>query len=304
MSTELLTYQRITWVNIERPAAEDLSYLREHFPFHPLDLEDITSRTELPKMDVYDDYLFIVMHFPVFDHTRHLSTPSEVYFFVGLNYLVTVHDGRLKPISRLFADCQETPESRARFMGQGSGRLLYAILDRLVDYLFPILTKVGGQIRDIEENLFTADMEQMINRIALVRRDIIALRSILRPQLKVMHVLERGRHPFFQEELEVYFGDITDGFSKAVEIVDDYYEIIHGLSDTSMALTSYRINEVIRILTIISVILLPLSVISGIFGMNVPLPLSHSAWSFWLILLLMILVAGAMLAYFRHKRWL
>lgn len=304
MSLEVLTHRHVTWVNIENATPADVAFLRDRFSFHPLDLEDVMSKIERPKVDEYDDYLFIVMHFPAFDHERRISTPSEIDFFIGANYLVTIHDGKLKPLLRLFADCKENAETAARHMGKGSGRLLYSILDRQVDYCFPILNKVGSQIREIEEEMFTQNMRGVVTKISLVRRDIIALRRILRPQRAVVTNLEMGERPFIQEELDVYFGDIADGFAKALDIIEDYSEVILGISDTSNSLTSYRINEVMRILTVISVVMLPLTLISGIYGMNVPLPFAESGFSFVFVLLLMLLIATGMLAYFRHRGWL
>lgn len=304
MSARVLTYRNVTWVNIDNATPQDVEMLRQKFRFHPLDLDDILSKSERPKVDEYEDYLFTVMHFPVFDYERRISAPSEIDFFIGANYLVTVHDGRLKPLEQLFNGCREDETIAQHHMGKGAGRLLYSILDRLVDYVFPILNKVGGQIREIEQGMFTEDMRDVVTRISLVRRDIIALRRILKPQMAVIANLENRERPFIQEELDVYFGDIADGFGKTIDIVEDYSEVIRGLSDTSTALTSYRINEVMRILAVISVVMLPLTLISGIYGMNVPLPFAGTGWSFPFILLLMGSVAAGMLAYFRHRGWL
>jgi magnesium transporter len=304
MSLETLTFHHVTWVNIENATPQDIDVLRRKFRFHPLDLDDVLSKIERPKVDEYEDYLFIVMHFPVFDYERRISSPSEIDFFIGANFLVMVHDGRLKPLQALFASCKEDETFAQRHMGKGAGRLLYSILDRLVDYMFPILNKVSGHVREIEEDMFTEDMRGIVTRISLVRRDVIALRRILKPQMAIIANLENRERPFIQEELDVYFGDISDGFGKAMDIVEDYSDVIRGLSDTSNALTTYRINEVMRILAVISVVMLPLTLVSGIYGMNVPLPLAGSAWSFVFIVVLMLGIAGGMLAYFHRRGWL
>ena len=304
MSVDVLNYQGVSWINIENATPADVEFLRQKFRFHPLDLEDVLSKIERPKVDEYEDYLFIVMHFPVFDYERRISAPSEIDFFIGANYLIMVHDGKLKPMKRLYDSCREDEAVAQRHMGQGAGRLLYSILDRLVDYMFPILNKVGSNIREIEEDMFTEDMRGIVTKMSLTRRDIIALRSIVKPQMAVIANLESKDRPFIQEELDVYFGDILDGFAKALDIVEDYSEITQGLSETSNALTSYRINEVMRILAVISVVMLPLTLISGIYGMNVPLPFAGTVWSFIFILLLMVGIAASLLAYFRHRGWL
>ena len=305
MGVETVNYGKITWTNIEGPKLEDIEVLKRNFNFHPLNLEDCLSKIERPKIDEYEDHLFIVMHFPVFDEGQRVSRPSEVDFFIGANYLVTVHEGILKPIYQLFDDCQHYEQTRAKHMGRGASRLLYGVIDSLVDYCFPILDKVDNHIQAIEDEMFTADMRHIVQEISIVRRDIIALRRIIKPQIAIVTNLERKDRPFIREDLDVYFSDIVDHINKAWDILEDYREVIEGLSETSDSVSSYRINEVMRILTVISVIMLPLSLISGIYGMNVLfLPIAQSPFAFFVILGLMAAIAGGMLLYFKHRKWL
>ena len=304
MAVEVLTYNRVTWVNVEKPTLADMDNLRERYSFHPLDLEDCLSRIERPKVDDYDDYLFLIMQFPRFDRSRRLSRPSEVDFFIGTGYLVTVHDGDLWPIAGLFDECQTNQDVAEKYMGRGASRLLHDVIDRLVDYCFPILYKVDANIREIEEAIFTEDMRGVVQEISLVRRDIIALQRIVKPQIAVVSSLEHKDRPFIRDDLDIYFGDVLDHLYKAWDILEDLRDVIEGLSDTASTLTSYRINEVMKILTVISVIMLPLTLLSGIYGMNIPLPLESSPWSFLFVLGLMVLMAAGMLIYFRRRGWL
>jgi magnesium transporter len=305
MSYETLTFGRITWTNLVRPTPADVQQLQEAYPhFHPLDLEDLLSRIERPKIDEYEEYLFIVMHFPLWDRERRISKAGEVDFFIGAGYLVTVHEGELMPLNGLFEQVKHSPEARQEYMSGGAGHLLHTVIDRLVDYIFPMLYKVDAHIREIEENLFAEDIRRTIQDISFVRRDIIALRRIIRPQLPIVFNLENVDRPFIREDLDVYFGDILDHLQKARDIVEDDAELIVSLADTNDALASHRINEVMRILTVISVIMLPLTLISGILGMNIPLPLPRDSASFWGIMGLMLLVSFAMLLYFRFRHWL
>jgi magnesium transporter len=304
MGVEILTHGRITWVNIEKPTPEDMNYLRQHFPFHPLDLEDCLSRIERPKIDEYDDYLFVIMQFPIFDTPRRVSRPAEVDIFIGAGYLVTVHDGILWPITKLFDDCQTDEQICQKYMGRGASHLFHDVIDRLVDYCFPILYKVDANIREIEDDIFAEQMPGVVQEISWVRRDIIALQRIIKPQIAIVANLEHKDRPFIREELDVYFGDVLDHLYKAWDMLEDHRDVIEGLSDTANTLTSYRINEVMKILTIISVIMLPLTLLSGIYGMNISLPLAQHPLSFPLILLLMLLISGGMLFYFKRRRWI
>ncbi|UCC65106.1 MAG: magnesium/cobalt transporter CorA [Anaerolineae bacterium] len=304
MSAQTITHGKVTWTNIKNPNSEDIESLRRNFNFHPLDLEDCLSKIERPKIDEYDDYLFIVMHFPIYDRDHQISQPSEVDFFIGATYLVTIHDGRLKPLIQLFEDCHAYEQTRRRHMGAGASRLLHSVIDKLVDYCFPILAQVDHNIQTIEDEVFSENMRQIVQRISVVRRDIIALRRIIKPQLPIVANLEHVDRPFIREDLDVYFGDIHDHLQKAWEELEDQREVLEGLSDTSESVISYRINDVMKLLTIISVVMLPLSLISGIYGMNVLLPGESSIWAFPIILGGMVIIALAMLGFFKMKNWL
>ena len=225
--------------------------------------------------------------------------------FIGARYLVTVHDDILWPITKLFDDCQTDEQVRQQHMGRGASGLLHDVIDRLVDYLFPILYKVDANIHEIEEDIFTEDMPGVVQEISWVRRDIIALQRIVKPQIAIVDNLERQDRPFIREELDVYFGDVLDHLYKAWDMLEDHRDVVEGLSDTANILTSYRLNEVIKILTIISVIMLPLTLLAGIYGMNIELPLDeNSPYSFIVIMLLMVLMAGGMILYFRKRKWM
>ncbi len=305
MTTQAIKYGRVTWTNIVRPTQEDIEALGEAYPhFHPLDLEDTLSRIERPKIDEYDDYLFVVMHFPLWDPVHRVSRPSEVDMFIGSGYLVTVHDGVLKPLNELFQHCLEDEDVRRELMSHGASRVFYAVIDRLVDYIFPILYKVDANIRAIEEDIFTESTRHVMQAISFVRRDVIALRRIIRPQIPIVSNLERVDRPFIHEELEEYFGDILDHLYRARDILDDHAEVIAGLAETADTMASYHINEVMRILTVFSVIMMPLELIAGCYGMNVLLPFEDHPVAFAALMALMGLTVIVMLIFFKSQRWL
>jgi magnesium transporter len=300
-----LRCNRFTWTNIVSPTQDDIYKLgRSHPDIHPLHLEDLLSHIERPKIDEEETYLFVVTHFPVWDSVNHISRASEVEFIVARNYLFTVHDGTLKPLLRLFSRCELYEEERQQLVGKGANDAFYMILDRLVDYVFPMMRKVDNNIHTIENTIFKEDARQVIRDIAIVRRDIIALRRIIRHQVPVLEALERTEHHIIREDLEQYFGDTLDHIYAARDIIDENYEVIGGLSETADTLVSHRINEVMRVLTIISVILLPLTLISGIYGMNIELPLNQHPRAFIFVSGLMVVIAILMLAYFKRRKWL
>lgn len=302
-----ITYGKITWLDIEKPTEAATEYLAQNYPFHKLELDDCLSRIQRPKVDIdeEDRYIFLVLHFPVFNKQARVTMASQVSAFVGKDYLITLHNGDLKPLTKLFADCETSEQTRKEKMGHSAGYLLYIILDRLVDYCFPILNKIGSNIEAVQDMIFGEDSRMAIREISLLRRDVLSYRRMIKPQTEVFEVLEKCELPILKEDPEVYFGDLADHSRKILDVLDEYKEVIEGLNDTNNTITSFRINQVMRLLTVISVILLPLTLVSGILGMNVDLGfLGESDYALVGILGVMLLIVIGMLAFFRFKRWI
>jgi magnesium transporter len=306
MATRTIHYDSVTWYDIVHPTPDDVERLSETFPYlHPLNLEDIRSPIERPKIDDDDDYLFVVMHFPLWDSRHEISRASEINFFVGRNYVVTVHNGTLKPVIDQYELCVASEYERQRLLGRGANQAFYTLVDQLVDYIFPILRKIDNNIHRVEDDLFGTNAKKLIQDIALVRRDVISLRRIIRQQIPIVQQLEKTEHPILHEDMEEYFGDIADHLFKQRDIIEENYEIINSFAETADTLASHRINEVMQILTVISVIMLPLTLISSIYGMNIDdLPFAHRPNAFIITSGIMIVIALLMLLYFRRRNWL
>ncbi len=307
LNIRTVTYGGIIWVDILHPGEAEIEWLRRNFNFHPLHLDDTLSKIQRPKIDDTDEYTFLVLHFPVYSRLVRVTTPSEVDIFVGRNYIITTHAGNLKPLIRFFNQCVEDAAVRSKVMGRSVGYLLYQVVDRLVDYCFPILNKIDVNIEKVEDEIFEERVRQTVLDMSVIRRDIISFRRTVKPLLPVIASLERKHRPIFNEDnedMEEYFGDISDHLGKIWDTLEDYKEVIEGLSDTLTSLTNNRINEIIKVLTIISVILLPLTLISGIYGMNIDLPAANHPMAFEVLLGLMLLVIAGMLAFFRWRKWI
>jgi magnesium transporter len=304
LKIDSVTGDELTWVNIESPTREETDYLAANYPFHPLDLDDCLSRIQRPKIDRYEEYLFLVFHFPVFSPKARVTTPSQVSVFIGPGYLITLHNGDLKPLVNLFNQCQSDEEIRKEHFGQGSGYLLYRIVDRLVDYCFPILNKIGENIEAVEDAIFAVKARRTVREISTLRRDVISFRRIIWPMRAVIGSLEPKIRRYSKMDLEVYFGDTVDHLDKIWDALDEYKEIIEGLNDTYDSLASNRTNEVMRMLTVIATILLPLTVIASIYGMNVPLPFQESNYSFLIVFSIWAVVVIGMLYFFRRHHWI
>ncbi len=304
MAIREIRYQGLRWLDIPQASAEDIAYLEENFPFHPLDFDDLTSRWQRPKLDEYDDYLFLVLQFPVYDKELRVTTPSEVDIFVGPDFLITIHKGRVWPLDRKFEACEQAENRREESMSMGSGYLLYRIIDDLVDHFFPLVYKIERNVQEIEDMIFEHGGRETVEEISVLRRDIIAYRRIVKPLMPVISRLEYLKSRLIHEDLEVYFSDIGDHLARVWESLEDQKGIIEALNDTHDSLISHRTNEVIQALTIISVIILPLTLVSGLYGMNVRLPFGGTPHAFEAILALMGVTALAMLIVFKSRRWI
>jgi magnesium transporter len=296
----------LTWVNAVAPDLETAQELAERFGWHPLDVEDIVSKRQRPKVDDYEDerYLFAVLHFPVFDKAIQRLNAAELDLFVGQDYLVTLPNRELLPVTRLFARCESDDELREQLFAKGSGRLLYEVLDDLFDYCFPILDKIGHKLDRIEDDMFEGAAEDVVRDISNVKQEIISYRKVIKPERSTLRVLERRVDRFLHEELELYFDDINDAVERIWDQLDNYKEVVEALESTNESVISHRQNDVLRLLTIISVTMLPLTLITSVFGMNVFYPGEGTETAFWIILAALVATLAAMIGFFRWKRWI
>ena len=271
-----LQHAGLTWIHLESPTQEEALALAARFGWHPLDVEDVMSRRQRPKVDVYTEegeaYLFSVLHFPVYDKAIGRLNAGELDAFLGADYLVTLPAVELRPVSRLFRRCAENEEFRENLFRRGSGRLLYEVLDDLYDYCFPILDKIGYKLEQIDEELDEGDSKGLVRDIHKVKQEIISYRKIIKPQRPTLRQLERGVERFLPEDLELYFDDIVDASERIWDLLDNYKEVVEALESTNESVINHQQNDILYVLTIFSVVVLPLTFLTGLFGMNVQLP--------------------------------
>jgi magnesium transporter len=296
----------LTWIHLEAPDHEAAALLADRFTWHPLDVEDVLSRRQRPKLDDYADegYLFGVLHFPVYDKSVQRLNAAELDFFLGPDYLVTLPNVELLPVTRLFRRCQEDERFREQLFTKGSGRLLYEVLDDLFDYCFPILDKIDHKLGSIEDEMFEGQARAVVRDISNVKQEIISYRKIIKPERSTLRLLERHVERFLPEELEDYFDDIVDAAERIWDLLDNYKEVVEALEDTNESVISHEQNDVLRILTVFSAILLPLTLIASVFGMNVDFPGYGTHAAFWTIVVFMLVTIGGLATFFRYKRWL
>src|SRR3954464_15568223 len=290
-NVEQIESNGLRWVNIEWPGSLERTWLEEHFEFHPLDLEDVLSRNQRPKIDVYDDYLFIVLHLPVFDPKAGRLGAGELALSVGPDYVVRIPNLPLQPVEYLFERCRAKEELREQLFSRGSGYLLYRLVDDSFDYCFPMLRKIGNKLDALEDDIFEGRSEEVVRDISNVKQEIINFRKVIRPQRTVLRDLESVKQRYLAPDLdlEIYFDDIVDAPERIWDMLENYKEVVEALEETNESVIAHRFNDILRILTVFSIVFLPATLIASIWGMNVGLPgggdpASSSHAVFWIII--------------------
>jgi magnesium transporter len=299
-----LSANGLTWIHISEPGPLEAAYIAERFGFHELDIEDVLSKRQRPKIDEYPDYLFIVLHFPIYDKAVQRLNAAELDVFLGQDFLITLDNVELLPVTYLFRRCEEDVELRDELFSKGSGYLLYHVLDDLFDYCFPILDKIGHKLDAIEDRLEEQRSEEIVRDISDAKQEIIAYRKIIKPERATLRLLERYTQRFLPQDLELYFDDIVDAAERIWDLLDNYKEVVEALEQTNESIISHRQQYRLQLLTVVSVILLPLTLIASIFGMNVHVPGQETTEGFWAVIGLMVVLGIALLGVFRWRRWL
>ena len=305
MAIEKTTQNGLTWINMDEIDQEAIDFLDDNFEFHELDFEDLQERTQTPKIDVYQDYLFIVLQFPKMNHHSNKIVFHEIDIFVGEGFLVTLQRGKVEELIGLFEQCQENETIQNEWMGDSSGFLLYNVLEHIFHTTEPVVNKIGRQISDIEEEVFSEEQDTgTIKKLAEQKRNILFFRRIIEPQRYLVSKLSHIRKPFLAEDLAIYFDDTNDFLNKLWNIIETYKETVSELHVTVESLINQRTNKVLNALTVASVVLLPPTLLAGIYGMNIDLPFQNQpgiVWGLYGILTALILLAFYAM---KKKKWL
>jgi magnesium transporter len=312
--SQTITNNGLTWTDIQKPTRNNLEIIGQQYSFHELNIEDCLSKIQIPKMDKYNDYLFLILHFPTIEKKEKTSTlkVSQLSIFVGINFVITVHQGDLKPLVEMFYLCKQSDKQRQILMGTSSGYLLHSILDLLVDDLLHILMKVVGNLDDIEDAVFD-DKITVVKEISLLRRDITTLRRVVVPLKRTVSEMAKNIQRFSEEDLTQYFDDVKDHTDKVVEILEESKETIEIYKDTDFMLNTEKTNKILAILTILFTLSIPVTTIGTFYGMNVNLPggIQTGSWNFFgiyttMIVIIVLSVTSAlfMVWYFRRLGWI
>ena len=308
--------EKFSWIDLQNPDRSDVEKLSVKYHFHELNIEDCVTKFELPKLDNYEDHIFVMLHFPPLIPKKVLPKFSQLSIFIGNDYIVTIHQGDLKPLVDLVVSCSEDtdPERKQHLMGRTPGFLLHEIIDMLVDDILHTIRKVIANLDDIEDAVFD-ETKSAAKSISLLRREINMLSRVVHPLKKIVLEINKNVEKFSKTEekkLTLYFDDVIDHIDKVLDTLEESHETMEIYKDTDFMLSTEKTNKVLAILTIIFTLAIPATVIGTFYGMNVNLPgsLEDGAMllgpytTFILVILASAVPATIMFAYFRKVGWI
>jgi magnesium transporter len=296
----------ITWVNIVNPNKNAVHFLREKYHIAPGVLRDFLPAIKRPKVEDYGDYLFVVIHFPIFNPDSRTTTSTELDIIIFRDTLITSHYSHLPELKRVFEKCEKDMAVKNYYMQKDAVCMLYLILDKLIDTRMPMLDHIDDHIDAIEAKMFIGDERKLLQEIAFVKHDIIGFRKSLKPQRSVLESLSHFTPKISPNDYRREITEVIGSNIKAWNTLENHKEMIEALEQTNESIFSHKLNDTMKILTAFSVMVLPLTLIASIFGMNttVGMPFMQEEYGFEIILCIMMSVSVFCFAYFKYKRWM
>jgi len=293
----------LLWVDLFKFTEEEIKYIAKLFNFHPLAVEDCLTYSPRPKLDNYEDYYFFVMHAIRYDEESEEEIELvQLNVFLGQNFVVTVHKQTLPILGRMARISLQSPQ----FLNKGMEFFLYSIIDGNTDDLFPIMDRLGIRIDELEDEIYEQPSKEITEEFMDLKRTILTIRRAVLPQKRIFTSINAGGHPYFdiREDIKPYFLDLVDHMERITDSLDGYRDLIESALSTYYSLISVRTNEAIRVLTVISTVFMPITALTGFFGMNVPLPFQEMGLSTIVITAGLLGITGLMLMLFRRLKWI
>lgn len=307
-----IKFGKITWVDVADPGRREISELAESYPFHPLHLEDCISKGQFPKIEQSDEdkYLFLLLRFPGFNVHEGVVVINQICFFLGEEYLITLHDDVSNTVSKIFRDCKENQEQKKVYIGNSPAHLLYSIIEQLTDNLAPLLSKILSEVDEVEDIVFDDKVSGVI-KVGQLRRKIVSLRRTIGPLKTLLAEMETRVNKFTKKNLSVYFIDITHRVDKAWETLEEARETVDIYKDADFTISTEKTNTILALLTIIFTLSIPATVVTSLWSLNIVLPGGlQESWvflgkytTFIIIIIASIIPALLMVWYFRKKGW-
>ena len=293
----------VIWVDMEMPTEADEQVLLDIFHFHPLTVEDCRENRHYPKVEEFDGYLYFIVHGVTADISPERFNTIELDGFLGPNYVITYHHATFRSINNVKQLLRTTPVACQR----GTAFLLHQILDQVVDYYSPLLDAFDDRIDRLEADIFTLKRpnNKILAEIMDLKRSVLRLRRISGKQLDILHRMSRGEFALIPGDMRPFYRDVYDHLVRVVDLAESYRDLISGSLEAYLSVVSNRLNEIMKVLTIFSAIMLPLTFIAGVYGMNFDnMPELRSRYGYFAVIVLMIVIAIGMLYFFRKRGWI
>ena len=299
--------QNLTWIDIVDPDKKDIKYLEETFNFHPVVLKELLSPTLRPKVEHYDSYLFMVLHFPIYNPKEKTTKSMEIDFLIVKDTLISIRYGKIQPLQEFWKKCQT--DNQYFYFQNSPALLLHCMLQELNNFSLRQIDHITKKINDIEDKIFkakkTKEETRLVEKILIIRRDILDFRRTIKPQAAILKSLKSRGVEFFGRKMEPYFTDIIGDHLRIWDLLENHKETIESLQEANDSWLSNRTNLVMKILTMFAVIVFPLTLLAAIWGMNTRyLPIVGARHDFWIVVGIMLVGTIFMLAIFKAKKWL
>lgn len=296
----------LRWINISQISETEIKYLEENFRFHPVYLNECLSLSQRPRIEKERDYIFMVLLFPIYNRKERKIVSSEVDFFIGTDFLITVHRNELVPLINFFNLCQVSRSQRLKHFTGSPANLLHALLKNLLDSCLPILDTLNANVANIEEQIFKGYEKRMVREILVAKRSIICFRQIIQVHRLIMGRLVKICDEFFSiAHLQIYFKELLEITEEIWDVLENLSTSVETIEQTNNSLISFRLNDIMKILTLISVTVLPITLIASIFSMKIPgLPLVDNPYAFPIVASIMVILFAVMIFIFKRKKWI
>ncbi len=300
--SELIKHEgHFVWLDIGDPGPDDVRLLKDEFNFHPLAIEDAVRHHERPKVESFDGYYFMIFYEMRYDLIAEKLSSAAIALFIGPNYLVSVHNGTIRVIDETIERWRRNEAA----VGRGGGALLYHLLDALVDDYFPVIDQLAERVETIEEQIFERFQQSALQEVFALKRDLLSLRRIVAPERDVLNVLIRREMPVFDQATIQYLQDVYDHIIRITDSIDTYRDLLSSALDAFLSIQSNQLNQIVKILTIASIVLMTCSLIAGIYGMNFEfMPELHWVFGYPLALGIMVVCGVGLVAFFKKRSWL
>lgn len=299
----------LTWINIINAKKQEIDYLKRKYKFSEIDLNDsfASQYSQRPKFYKRNNYCFLILQFPYYNQKDRTIEPEEIDFFISKNQIITIHKNNLPPLIEVFNLCNSDKFYQEQYLSGTSAQFLYEILIRLQEYCYPILDRVSLDIKNIEKNIFAGHERRMVNEIMFVKRNILNARKIMEAHKNVIQKLTKEKIAFFPvNKLNIHYTALIEHTKNIWEILESQKELIETMENTNTTLVSFKLNDIMRTLTIFSVIVFPLTLFAAIFGMNTlkGMPFINNDYGFWIIICFMFFATLVMFLFFKRKKWI